>query len=492
MTDVNSFFRTKLAEKKEDPIIDPGEAAAAGLAILSSPISKYVVPTVLGELLSKAYKPVQTWKGDSVYGLKRIGESKSSTKELLDYARKIKKVQGVDIPIETLKIEEGMFDKTLKPQKILGGLFEAHPRPKVLGELTTDPDNTLQLAKMQKSVNSMLDRYSLPEKGVTLSLRAGPISKKLGPHYNVPNKEIVLPKLDKSIALHEIGHAAHLAKPGSMAAEVARRALSRGSMLGVPMAFIAGDEIKKMFPGEVDDKVVDFVQKHAPAIVASTYAAASIYPEVQATSRAISHVYKTEGASAAKKTAKRLFPYLMSYTIPLVPSMVGIGLARKWHREAKENQEKLEKTANPIKRMVDFADELRIHTGNLLMQAGPQVGEILEQPMGEFMKTMYRTAKNVTGSPEFAAGAAVTGIPTAMISYLKLNTPHGHIYTDKKRELGLGAKSLPHGKGSLAAEIEYHKDKSKQDSITPAIIGMTSAISGGFLAKLLTDISRVM
>lgn len=493
MTNVNSFFRTKLAQApKEDPIIDPGEAAAGGMALISSPISKFVVPAAIKNLISKTYAKSDRWGGDPIYGLKRIGDSKIPKDTLEEYARLIKKQTGVAPRLDLIKLVDSFGGKELKPQSILGGLFKIDPKPAFPGKITHEPRNLDTLIKIQKSVNSMLDRYNLPEKGVRLSFRSGPISRMAGPHYNYASKEIVLPKLSKDLALHEIGHAAHWQGTGAKAAHVLRRAIARGSMLATPMAYIAGDEIQKMFPGKIDDKVVDFVQKHAPAIVASTYAAASLYPEAQATIRAISHVNKTEGAAAAKKTARALFPHFVSAAVPVIPAIVGIGLARKWHREAKENQKKLEKMAGLVSGMAQFADDVRVGSGHIMKQIGPQAGKILEQPLGEFMKTMYESGKNVVKSPEFASGAAIAGIPTALIAYAKMNTPHGRLFRERKRELGLGERNVPFGKGSPAAEIAYHEERAGEDSVTPAIVGITAAISGGVIAKLMSDIGRIL
>lgn len=500
MIDINSFFLTKLAEEKKDPIIDPGEAASAGLAMTFSPFSKFIVPRVLRTILSKTYAPTASWTGDAVYGLKGIEEAKRP-QELIDLVKATARAGGKMSPERAVKqglIGEALFEKMQTPQDVLGGLFRIKPRKKDITKL--DPRLSMgelnKLVDMQKSVNSMLDRYKLPEKGVTLSFRSGPISKLLGARYNIPSKEIVLPKVSKHLALHEIGHAAHFTQKGAPAARLIRNTIYRGSTLAVPMAYIAGDEIQKMFPGKIDDKVVDFIQRHAPAILASTYAASTLYPEVQATARAISHVYKTEGKQAAKEIAKKLTPRFLSYTMPLIPAMVGMGMAKKWHREAKENRRKLEegigKEAGIFSDMGNFLHNVRLHSSNVIKQVGEQGGYVLGLPTGKFMNEMYRSGKNVLKSPEFAAGAAVAGIPAAIISYLKFNTPHGAVYAEKKRQYGFGEKLSFKGKGSPASEIEYQTVRSKQDATTPAIVGITAALSGGFLSKLFTDLGRIM
>lgn len=497
MTNVNDFFLTKLAKKEEerDPVIDPGEAATAGLAMAFSPFSKHVVPRVLRAGLSKFRAPTQVWGGDPVHGLKGIEEMKYP-KEIAEALKKLiaQTGQGVN-PERGYKqgvIGEALERKALQNQKILGGLFNITPMAKRPGTTTIKLPDVDKLVDMQKSVNSMLEKYKLPEKGVTLSFRGGPITSLIGSKYSPPGKEVVLPRVSKHLALHEIGHAAHLSGKFGLGGKVLRDTLHRGAMLSVPMAYIAGDEIKKMFPGEVDDKAVDFIQKNAPAIVTATYSAASIYPEIQANARAISHVYKTEGKQAAKELTKKLLPRFMSYAVPLIPAMIGIGMAKKWHREAKENREKLEKEAGIFSDIAKFMNRTRIHSGHAIKQIGPQAGELLELPTGKFVQRMYESGKSVLKSPEFAAGAALAGIPTALASYIRFNTPHGEAYAEKKRKYGVGKKFSYPGKGSPAAEIEYHSTRSQNSSMTPVVMGITAALSGGFLTKLFTDIGRVL
>ncbi len=333
----------------------------------------------------------------------------------------------------------------------------------------------------------MLDKYKLPEKGVTLSFRSTPLTSIRGPRYLPSTKEIILPEIGKETILHEIGHAAHMTKPGAGAFNLLRKILSTGANHAVPMALVAGDEMKKLFPGKVDDKVIDFVQQNAPAIIASTYAAAEVYPEVQATTRAVSHVYKTEGAAAAKSLFKKLLPPLMGSALPIIPAVVGMGLAKKWHRETKEKREKLEemisKEAGVWGDIKTISRMLGDHTSNLVSQVGQQTAKLLKSPGDEAMKRLYESGKNVVGSREFASGAAIAGIPSALFAYASYNNPYARTYIEKQRKLG---------KGSHKSEIKYHQARQKDNLMAPAVIGITAALSGGFLKKLFSDIQRVL
>lgn len=462
--DVSSFFRTKLAQ---DPVIDPGEAAMAGLTLAAGPLIQRVLPFTINYATGQFDRPIM-WSGDQFSGMSRLSQSEfekgwNKSKKILD-----------------------IFD--VKP----GRPVAADVDPKYLKLLEkspiVDPKELEYLQKISKSVNSMLDKYDLGKKGVKIDLTSGPLSRLRGPDYDPASKRIRLPRIDKDTVLHEIGHAAHRTRPFGGVSRFVQKFLHKGSNLAIPMAYVAGDEIREMFPGKVDDKAIKFIQDNAPAILASTYAASEIYPEVQATTRAVKHVYDTEGSKAAKKTLKRLIPPLLGYTLPIIPTIVGIGLARKWHKEAKEEKEALEKR---FPKQAGFLDDLWDSIGSPMLDYGghaasqiaDQAREISKQNFSDVAKKIYNAGIKTIRSPSFASGAAMVGIPAATLAYVKYNTPHGKMYTERTRQFGRGAPE---------SELSYYQEKVKEDSITPAIIGVTAALSGGFLNKLFTDIYKVM
>lgn len=497
MHDVNSFFRTKLAQaKKEDPIIDPGEAAAAGLAMAYGPFAQKTFPFVSSLVLNQISDIGDPWGGSTIAKLKDLKGAKLSKEEIdiiKGYSKNyIKQIPGLPFTLDELveggKVKESLQKKLLegvnKPRSVLGGLFKVTPKPS--DHLATEK-NLQKLIEIQDSVNSMLDKYKLPKKGVTIGLTSGPLSRISGPSYDIATKEISIPILGKESFLHEIGHAGHMTGKGAKAANLARTIIQKGANIAVPLSFVVGDEIQKMFPGKVDDKIVKFVQDNAPAIISSTYAAATLYPEVQATTRAVKHVYNTEGIAAAKKTFKKLLPPLLSYVIPVIPSIVGIGMARKWHREAKEKEKELKgimEKESSIPAFVSYFPhrrELWDHSAYIGRQILDQAKSLFRQPLKKVTKDIYEASKNVTKSPDFAVGASLTGIPAALGAYTLFNTPHGEMYREKSRRIG------------FRGEEQHEKEKKYEKNIwAPVIIGATAAISGGFLNKLMSDIYKVM
>lgn len=464
-TNVNSFFKTKLAQAKapkkkeeppeKDPLIDPGEAAAAGLAFAAGPVAQKVFPLVGGWALGQMGPTPKLWTSD--------------------VAQDVKFIRG------------GMLDPLPKPRKIMG-LFDAMPRPvEGPGTFTRHVEDVEQLKKIQKTVNLMLGKYGLPSKGVRMELTPGSLSRLTGPRYETLKKKIVLPDIEEAGVLHEIGHAAHLTKPGATTLNFARKLLHKGTHLAVPMAYIAGDEIKKMFPGKIDDKVIDFIQQHAPGIVASTYAASELYPEVQATTRAVKHVYDVKGAKAARETLKALLPPMASYALPLIPTMVGIGLARKWYMEAKEKEADIEKM---FPKEAGVASDIWKHIvsplGKDVSWLGGQLThgahELFHQPLSTVGKRLWKAGKHVAGSSDFATGAAMAGIPALTFGMINAATPHGKAYTRRLEKIPYLDKET----------VKARKESEKNPFIIPAIMGITAAISGGLLSKFYGDIYKVM
>jgi len=470
-------FVTKVAEYDEnEKFVDPGEAAAAGMAIASSTLAK-MLPPAFGMLDLGPTK--HEWTGTPSYDIKQTGELLEGMAE----DRKSKKVLN-------------LFEVRLPPRGELAmtpnGLMERpYAHPKELDNLTD----------ISKSVDGMLNKYKLPEKGVRMDIGGGSIQNIFGPRYNIMDKKIQLPWMGKEYALHEIGHAAHFAETGARASATVRNLLNKSAFIGIPMAYVAGDEIKKMFPGKIDDKAVDFVQKHAPAIAAATWTAAQIYPEVQATARAVNYVRETEGSAAARQALKKLLGPLMSYVIPVIPAVVGLSMARKYYFDAKKKNEKnkgLKKKAG----ILGYAEETLGPTWDHLIRpvindlaynasgVSHQVLDLVNQPLGNVSRQLWDAGIKTVKSPEFVSGAVHAGIPTAALTYVYHNTPHGKAYMKRYSDIH---KRNSDKLGRAKEDYEYAKIEKKNDNITiPVIAGVAAAISGGFLSKLFMDLGRVL
>ena len=470
--DPTSFFISKIAE---DGLIDPGEAATAGFTLAAGPLAQKGIP-MLGTYLAKSLgeNPVK-WTGTPVYGLSRVGD-------ILD--------EGVN-----LNQQHGILD-----------LFKARLKPRGPGgQLKQVPSELYQLGRIKDVVDSMLERYKLPQKGVKLDVGGGPLKAITGPSYRPSNKLIQLPWINEASVLHEVGHAAHMARPGAGAFNTIRKIIQKGTNLAIPMAYIAGDEIQKLFPGKIDDKAVKFVQDNAPSIMAASWAAAEVYPEVQATTRAVHHVYKTKGSAAARQTLKALMPHLISYVLPIVPAIVGVSLARNYFRKAKAKNEKTqEKQAGILDKATTFISKeipqfaadawkelqpIGQEAGFVGGQVSAQAGYLFDKPLGEFAKTLWDAGAKTIKSPEFIGGAVHAGVPAAALAYVHHNTQHGKVHRERIREL----KSKRGAKVKALMDMQRVEDKSHHDSVTwPAIVGITAALSGGFLAKTFSDLFRIL
>jgi hypothetical protein len=463
--DVHSFFVTKVAKDDPKKVIDPGEAAAAGLAIAAGPLAQQIIPPVASYALSGLGPEQVPWQGTQVSGLSKVE------------------------PFLTAQTEADL-KKFIGPKtqtRRLLNLFDVRTKPMPEG---FSPRSIEALAKSYPLIDKMIDRYDLAKKGVKLEFTEAPLASLTGPKWIPHTKTVRMPVVNEELILHELGHAAHETRVGSKAFGAIRNFAARAGTLSVPMAFLAGNEIQKMLPGTVDDKIIDFIQKNAPAVMAASYAASELYPEVQATTRAVHHVYKTKGAAAARKTLKALMPSMISHVVPIIPVLVGVSLAKKWYFKEKAKEEK---TAGVLKNIGqgfwETIGPLAAETANIAGQVGRQTSELLRKPPEKVMKTLWRSGMDTVKSPEFVSGAVTAGIPAATFAYVYHNTPHGKAY---RRALDKHESQF----GSVArAEVDLRrvKEEARDDSATwPAIVGIGAALSGGFLAKMWSDIAHVL
>ncbi len=474
--DTFGAFVTKLAEYDEtEKFVDPGEAAAAGMAVASSTLAK-MLPPAFGMLDLGPEK--REWRGTPSYDIARTSEFAEGFAE----DRRSKKLLN-------------LFDIRLPPRGDV--TFTQHG----LVEIPKAHEHELDyLQSISKSIDGMLTKYKLPQKGVKMDIGGGSIQNVFGPRYNILDKKIQLPWMGKEYALHEIGHAAHFAERGARASATVRNLLNKSAFIGIPMAYVAGDEIKKMFPGKIDDKAVDFVQKHAPAIAAATWTAAQVYPEVQATARAVNYVRETEGNAAARQTLKKLLGPLMSYVIPVIPAVVGLSLAKKYYFDAKKKDKKkgLKKKAGVKSWLTEMLtptweeivrpviSDISFNVGNI----SHQTLDLIDHPINEVSKKLWDAGIKTVKSPEFVSGAIHAGVPTAALTYVYYNTPHGKTYLKRYSDIH---KRNSDEVGRAREEYEYAKIKAKHDNVTlPVIAGAAAAVSGGFLSKLFMDIGRVL
>lgn len=478
LDDVLGFFISKVAEEEDDDrVIDPGEAAAAGIAIAGSKLSRTVVPFLGSMAASKLRPKPHIYAATPWYGIPRLQDS-----ALFDL------MNGDHVADESMKQTHkllNMFDIGLKPK---GPLVRTADGLKNIP--LVDIDGAVKLDSISKSVDSMVDSYGLREKGLKFDVGGGPVTRLRGPSYSPSTNRISLPWINEDFALHEVGHAAHLRTPAAKAINTARRMIRAGTNIAIPMAYIAGDEIKKMFPGEIDDKIVDFVQENAPSLLAATWAASDVYPEVQATTRAINHVLKTKGAEAAKSTLKALLPDLASRVIPIIPAVVGISLAKKYYFNAKKKeQEKTAGISDTAKGLWGAAREIGSELGGIGSQVSYQAGELVNKPFKEFARSMWDAGVANIKSPEFVQGAVMAGVPTAALAYVYHNTHHGKKYRERSHDIRTRLGMTP----KVVSDMERLKESQKNDSATwPAIAGIGAALSGGFLAKMYADLYRVL
>jgi hypothetical protein len=342
----------------------------------------------------------------------------------------------------------------------------------------------------------------LADKGVRLNLQGGLFSGLGGGSFIPATKEVFLPRLGAESVLHELGHAADFTTPVGKVRGLLGPAIDNAARVALPVAIIAGDEIKKKIPGTIDDKAISFMQENAPALTAATLAATTLYPEAKASLLAINHIRSMEqmgsrfappGSTA--KAVRRLAPLFGSYLLSTVPAVIGMSLAKRYIQ-----QHRMEKEAGIVGRTIgnikDYASDTArsiwndvtdaaMEAASASRQIGTQTAEILQS--GEALKRISAAAKHVGTSPEFVYGAIGAGLPAGLGALYVYGTPSGRTLQEH------AAKSPTHPyKEELHVDSRFEEEWKRRNPLRYAgLVAAGAALSGGVMAKLMGDLRRI-
>jgi hypothetical protein len=244
-----------------------------------------------------------------------------------------------------------------------------------------------------------------------------------------------------------------------------------------------------MLPGTVDDHVISFMQNHAPAIMGATLAATTLYPEAKASALAVRHIHQTEGPEAARAALKKLVPAWGSYLLGAIPAVVGMALARKYMREARADKAKREqtKTSSALQGIVEYGKDL-LHVGK---QIGTHTADLVTHP--HTASKISEAAKTVGTSPEFIHGALASALPAGLASLYMYGTESGKHVRDRidpydRHHMLTGAS----GSGAFLADKVEHKWREDHPYRFAGIVAVGAAMSGGIIAKFMSDLQRVL
>jgi hypothetical protein len=447
-------LRTGITRDPDPQSLDSGERAMAGLAAVGGSVAAKAIPFVS----SLALKPF---------------------------------TEAGSVPVHASRT----------PAARMFGLFD------IPGRLRTESTAAQRAATIHKRdeiadiVNSFASHHDLERKGVKIRMHGGPLSRLLGPNYNTATKTVNLPRVGKEIALHELGHAADYAgrKMGRFRA-IAEPMLSRGVLTALPIALIAGDRIKEVLPGTIDDKAIEFMQNNAPGIMAATLAATSLYPEAKASALAMRHIAKTEGTAAAMQSLKRLGPAFGTYLMGAIPAVVGMAFARKYMREARgekaetdalaqEQIRELEKTSGLMRDALSWSKELGRDLGHVGRHIGHQTAAIFKQP--GTMRRIGQASKEVGASPEFVMSAMSSAVPATLGALYLYGTPSGKEVRARISPEHTDAVYTGSPKGVLLARNADEAWRERHPLRYAGLVAAGAALSGGVLAKFFTDLLKV-
>ena len=448
--------------------LDPGERALAGAAAIGGSLSAKILPWVADKLLiDMGQKGSHAWEGvEDIERAKGFGDALDNPK----FGRKGK----------------------------LLGLFNLKGRERAL----VPSQLSDRVAEVEGVVDSFIDKHKLVEKGVRLRLPSGLGAELGGSRYNPITKEVTLTRISAPIALHEYGHAADYTK-GRIGKfrRFAEPMLQRGVYTALPIAMIAGDQIKEMLPGTIDDKIISYMQDHAPEIMGATLAATQLYPEAKASILATQHIGKMQGRAAAIDAVKKLAPVFGTYMLSTIPAIVGMSLARKYMREARaEKKEVLEGTLADIEKTSGIRQAILDNTsfiregakdiGHIARQINQQSVDLIRQP--GTLRRVSRAAKDVGTSPEFVFGAMTSAVPASLAALYLYGTNSGSIVRARSDKPDIEQMVSDSHKGVIGTSRIDEEWREKHPMLFAGLVAAGAAMSGGILTKLFTDLSRVI
>jgi hypothetical protein len=474
LKDVGS--RYQIPREIDPESIDPGERALAGILSVAGSVSAKATPLV-GRMIGRGVlgRSAEDWFGPPIQGVSSL-----------------KDAQGV------------MFDRLDRPAKIQNrvlGLFDidqTHPRAQTREYADKINRQFEHLDDLRDTVDGFINKHDLPGKGVRINLQKGPVSGLGGGSYHIPTKEVYLPHLGTEVALHELGHAADYSTRVGKVRGIVEPILSKGVLTALPIALAAGDHIKEMIPGTVDDKAIGFMQDHAPEIMAATLAATSLYPEAKASITAIRHIRDLERlgqqpVGATVRAVKRLTPLFGSYLLGAVPAVVGMVLARKYMNEARDEKRELQDGAlrefQKLEKSAGVVSGLRA-IGDVGSQIGRGAIDLMRQP--HTLRRIGQSAKDVGTSPEFIHGALGAAVPATLGALYMYGTPGGEevrsrLHPETRDRL---LKHRPANIG-LAAKTD-EQWRSEHPMRFAGLVAMGAALSGGIMSRFLHDLTRVL
>lgn len=471
---VDEFHR--ISARPSSQSIDPGERALAGMAAVSGSLSAKFIP-----ILAESAIVSRITRGEA--GMPRPGGlgPASSVKELLTK-------QFSDPSSKFL----GLFDVTGRAQSKAQWLSPGMEAERLkVGH---------RLQEIEDIADSFIDKHNLKEKGVKIHLRQGPLSGTLTGQYVPSTKQVFIPSVGKATLLHELGHAADYTTRLGRIRKFVEPAIRRSVLVALPVALAAGDQIKEMIPGTIDDRAIKFMQDNAPGIMGATLAATVLYPEAKASMLAIRHVAEKEGPLAARQIAKKLGPALGTYILGAIPAIIGMSLARKYMRQARSEKAEIsgdiEQMMSELEKTSASLIEEFLHHGKDVAHVAKAIAKgtagLISKP--GTMRNIGRAAKEVGASPEFVHGAIVSAVPAALGALYMYSTPSGEIVRKRMSEAhkkDIFAHEKPGHSGGVQM-VAKERWREQHPLRFAGLVALGAAMAGGIMTKFMRDLTPIL
>ena len=483
-----------IRERPEEAIADPTLSALAGMAALG-PLAGAT------QAISQAVLAGIGQSGGSVFSRQMEGMSGlQKLEDLLEPGLENKVKRPTSKILGLLNLEEPVGRRTKSQVEFSSRVHGGTLRVRDLPDFKTQMNLHTKVDQMKDVVDSFIDKHKLPEKGVTMSMRSGPLSFLAREYYDPKRKEIRIGKLNEPILLHELGHAADFT--GSTTGKIRAKlgpAIKRIGFAAVPLALVVGDRMKETIPGSIDDKVISFVQDHAPEIIGATLAATTLYPEAKASALALKHIKEVK-PEAFIPALKKLAPLFGTYLLGAIPAIVGASLGRKWLERARAEKGELKKEGGLKllkglgQTLRQIADSVVVDVPLVAAQIGTEFSELMKRP--DKWPVIRRAAKEFATDPETLMTGALHGVPAGIAAYYLLNTKGGEIIHEvgkkhvPKRTTFQVEKPLPRGVGlNIKPGDSTFRDNA---ALYAGVVALGSALSASLLGRVRSDIYRVL
>jgi hypothetical protein len=172
------------------------------------------------------------------------------------------------------------------------------------------------------------------------------------------------------------------------------------------------------------------------------------------------------------------------YVLSAIPPIVGMALARKYLRQARDHNEQAEKTAGVVGEALGAIKDYALDLGHVAHELGSGVVELARDP--QVGRRVATAAKEVGTSPGFVLGALTSAVPVTAGALYLYGTEPGRVIRQQVQKVGRSPKEL------IGARPHDEKWREQHPAAFAGLVGLGAALSGGVLHTMIDDLKTVL